>query len=261
MEATGKFHHEAHRNLNAGAFAVAIVNPLRSRLFAEAIGALAKTDTVDARMLAILGESLGPGITPPPSGRVETLQELVHGRDAAVTARTAILNRLGTSKAKRLILELKRQLKAVEIAIGNLDTEIKRLIAGDPVLARRLDILTSIPGVGPVAAIALIAGLHEIGALSPKQAAMIAGLAPIARESGEHNGARHIRGGRAHVRKALYMAAVSAARFNPALKLFYSRLIAVGKKPKVALTAVTRKLVVLANTLLREDRPWRPNHP
>jgi transposase len=90
---------------------------------------------------------------------------------------------------------------------------------------------------------------------------MIAGLAPIARDSGEHNGPRHIRGGRAHVRKALYMAAVSAARFNPALKLFYSRLIAAGKKPKVALTAVMRKLVVLANTLVREDRPWQPNHP
>ncbi len=234
---------------------------MRSRLFAEAIGALAKTDTVDARMLAILGESLGPGITPPPSGLVEILQELVHGRDAAVTARTAILNRLGTSKAKRLILELKRQLKAVKIAIANLDIEIKRLIAGDPVLARRLDVLTSIPGVGPVTAIALIVGLHEIGALSAKQAAMIAGLAPVARDSGEHNGPRHIRGGRADVRKALYMAAVSAARFNPALKLFYSRLIAAGKKPKVALTAVMRKLVVLANTLLREDRPWQPNHP
>ncbi len=261
MEATGKFHREAHRNLSAGGFAVAVVNPLRSRLFAEAIGALAKTDTVDARMLAILGESLGPGITPPPSGLVEILQELVHGRDAAVTARTAILNRLGTSKAKRLILELKRQLKAVKIAIANLDIEIKRLIAGDPVLARRLDVLTSIPGVGPVAAIALIVGLHEIGALSAKQAAMIAGLAPVARDSGEHNGPRHIRGGRADVRKALYMAAVSAARFNPALKLFYSRLIAAGKKPKVALTAVMRKLVVLANTLLREDRPWQPNHP
>jgi transposase len=146
--------------------------------------------------------------------------------------RTVILNRLGTSVAKRLIPELKRQLKAVEIAIANLDIEIKRLIAGDPVLA-----------------------------LSPKQAAMIAGLVPIARGSGEHNGARHIRGVRAHVRKALYMAAVSAASFNPALKLFYSRLIAVSKKPKVALTAVMRKLVVFANTLLREDRPWRPNHP
>jgi transposase len=94
-----------------------------------------------------------------------------------------------------------------------------------------------------------------------RQLDVIAGLAPNARDSGDHNEARHIRGGRAHVRKALYMAAVSAARFNPALKLFYSRLIAVGKKPKVALTAVTRKLVVLANTLLREDRPWRPNHP
>ena len=122
----------------------------------------------------------------------------MHGRDAAVTARAAILNRLGTSKVTRLILELKRQLKAVEIAVANLDIAIKRLIAGDPVLAWCLDVLTSIPGIGSVAAIALIAGLHEIGAVSAKQAVMIAGLAPVVRDSGEHNGARHIRGGRAH---------------------------------------------------------------
>lgn len=261
MEATGKFHREAHRNLAASGFAVAIVNPLRSRLFAEAFGALAKTDSVDARVLAILGESLRPGISPPPSGLVETLQELVQGRDCAVSARTAILNRLGASKTKRLILELRRQLKAVETAIHNLSSEIERLIGSDPVLARRRDILTSVPGIGPLAAIALIAGLHEIGTFSAKQAAMIAGLAPIACDSGERTGARHIKGGRAHVRKALYMAALSAARFNPGLRQFYSRLIAAGKKAKVALTAVMRKLLVLANTLVKDNRQWQPDYP
>ena len=127
-------------------------------------------------------------------------------------------------------------------------------------MARRLTILASIPGVGLATAVALIAGLSEIGSLSAKEAAMIVGLAPIACDSGESSGARHIRGGRAHVRSALYMAAVSAARFNPALKAFYDRLIAKGKKAKLALTAVTRKLVVLANTLVRENRLWEPRH-
>ncbi|MGH6864279.1 MAG: IS110 family transposase [Methylocella sp.] len=260
MEATGKFHRHAHRSLHASGFAVAIVNPLRSRLFAEAVGALAKTDGADARMLAIMGESLNPGAVAPPSDLVESLQELVRGRAAAIAARTAILNQLGAIKTTRLATELKRQLRAVDTAIANLDIEINRLIASDPVLARRLVILTSIPGVGPVAAIALIAGLAEIGAVSAKQAAMIVGLAPIACDSGERAGARHIRGGRPHLRAARYMAALAAARFNPTLKTFYDRLIADGKKAKVALTAVMRKLVVLANTLVRENRSWKKNH-
>ena len=260
MEATGKFHRAAHRSLHAGGIAVAIVNPLRSRLFAEAAGALAKADRVDRRMLAILGESLEPGATAPPSALMECLQEITRCRDAAVAARTALLNQLGETEARPAQTEIKRQLRAAETAIENLGAEIERLIAADPHLARRLAILTSIPGVGTLTAIALIAGLAEIGSLSAKEAAMIVGLAPIACDSGQSSGPRHIRGGRAHVRKALYMSAVSAARFNPALKAFYDRLVAKGKKPKVALTAVMPKLVILANTLVHEDRPWEPAH-
>ena len=260
MEATGKFHRAAHRSLHAGGFRVAVVNPLRSRLFAEAVGALAKTDGVDCRMLAIMGESLDPEVSEPPSELMESLQELLRCRDAAVAARTALRNQLAATQANAAALEIKRQLRAAETAIENLGAEIERLIAADPVLARRLTILTSIPGIGVATAIALIAGLSEIGSFSAKEAAMIVGLAPIACDSGESSGARHIRGGRAHVRSALYMAAVSAARFNPALKAFYDRLIAKGKKAKVALTAVMRKLVVLANTLVRENRLWEPRH-
>ncbi len=222
MEATGKFHRAAHRSLHADGFAVAVVNPLRSRLFAEALGALAKTDRVDCRMLAILCESLKP--------------------DAAVAARTALLNQLGATTARPAAVEIRRQLRAAETAIENLEAEIEALIGADPRLARRLAILTSIPGVGTVTAIALLVGLAEIGSLSASprsapvgQAAMIVGLAPIACDSGQSSGPRHIKGGRAHVRRALYMAAVSAARFNPALKAFYDRLLADGKKPKVAL--------------------------
>jgi transposase len=233
---------------------------LRSRLFAEAVGTLAKTDRLDARVLAILGECLDPEISEPPSELMENVQELVRCRTCAVAARTALLNQLAATQANAAALEIKRQLGAAETAIENLGAEIERLIGAEPLLARRLAILASIPGVGPVTAVALVAGLSEIGSLSAKQAAMIVGLAPIACDSGESSGARHIRGGRAHVRNALYMAAVSAARFNPSLKAFYDRLIAKGKKPKVALTAVMRKLVVLANTLIRENRLWEPRH-
>ena len=260
MEATGKFHRASHRSLHASGFAVAIVNPLRSRLFAEAMGALAKTDRIDCRMLAILGESLEPDATAPPSELMENLQELMSCRNAALAARTALINQLGAMTVRLATIEIRRQLGAAETAIENLGAEIERLIAADPLLARRMAILTSIPGVGTITAVALIAGLAEIGSLSAKQAAMIVGLAPIACDSGQTSGARHIKGGRAHVRRALYMAAVSAARFNPALKAFYDRLIANGKKAKVALTAVMRKLVALANTLVRENRLWEPVH-
>lgn len=260
MEATGKFHRAAHRSLHAEGFAVAVVNPLRSRLFAEAAGALAKTDRVDCRMLAILGESLKPDPAAPQSKLMETLQELARCRDAAVAARTALLNQLGATTARPAAVEIRRQIRAAETAIKNLDAEIEGLIAVDPRLARRMAILISIPGVGTTTAIALIVGLAEIGALSAKQAAMLVGLAPIAWDSGQTSGARHIKGGRAQLRRALYMAAVSAARCNPALKAFYDRLLANGKKPKVALIAVMRKLVILANTLVSENRTWQPHH-
>jgi transposase len=260
MEATGKFHRAAHRSLHASGFAVAVVNPLRSRLFAEAMGALAKTDRVDCRMLAILAESLEPDAAPPANELMESLQEIARCRDAAVAARTALINQLGAATARPATIEIKRQLRAAETAIENLGAEIDALIGADPRLARRFAILTSIPGVGTVTAVALIAGLAEIGSLSAKQAAMITGLAPIAWDSGQTRGARRIRGGRAHVRRALYMAAVSAARCNPALRAFYDRLMANGKKPKVALIAVMRKLVILANTLVCQNRTWEPHH-
>lgn len=261
MEATSKLHRLAHRSLSADSFKVAVVNPLRSRLFAEAIGTLAKSDGVDARMLAILGESLDPAVTEPASELLETLQELTRGREAAIAARTALLNQLGASKSKCLIAEIKRQLRALETAVANLEAEIKRLIQSDARLKRRFEILVSIPSVGETTAVAILAELREIGTLAPKEVAMLAGLAPIARDSGETNGARHIKGGRAHLRHALYMAALNASRFNPALKQVHDRLIAAGKESKVALVAVMRKLIILANALVREDRTWQPNCP
>jgi len=258
MEATGKFHRLAHRNLHDGGFKVAIVNPLRSRRFAEAIGTLAKTDRVDARMLALMGESLKPEALEPPPELMQTLQELARGRETAVALKAAISNQIHASSSKMLVRELNRQLSVVETTIVNLEAELGRQIDADPVLARRFEILTSIPGVGLVAAVALIVELNEIGRLSSKQAAMIVGLAPIACDSGQRTGTREIRGGRKHLRTALYMPANSAKQHNPDLKIFHDRLIKAGKLAKVAITAVMRKLVILANTLVREDRLWEP---
>lgn len=261
MEATGKYHRYAHRTLHAWGLAVAVVNPLRSRLFAEAVGALAKTDRIDARLLAIFGESLRLQAMPPAPELLEELQELVFARQAASAQATALANRAGASQTAFVKRELKRLLESLEAHIARLAAEIGRRIASDPQMARRHAILLSIPGVGPVAAATLLCGLAELGACSGKAAALLCGLAPLACESGQRKDERHIRGGRAAVRTALYMAALAAARFNPDLKSFYKRLRAGGKKAKVAITAVMRKLVVLANALIREDRFWLPEAP
>ncbi|MCG8545519.1 MAG: transposase [Alphaproteobacteria bacterium] len=256
MEATAKYHRLAHRSLSQSGFAVAIVNPLRARLFAEALGTRAKTDRVDARMLAILGEALTPQAMAPATETIEGLQELVHARNAATAERTALANRLGASQTAFLKRELARRLKSLDSHIERLTAQIAAHIDGEAVLARRHAILLSIPGIGPAVAATLIADLPELGSLNRRAIACLAGLAPFADDSGQAEGLRHIKGGRAQPRRALYWAALSAARYNPDLAVFYKRLRDKGKKPKVALTAVMRKLVVLANTLLKDDRHW-----
>jgi transposase len=256
MEATGKYHRLAHRSLSQGGLAVAVINPLRSRLFAEANGTLAKTDRVDARMLAIFGQALGPQPRPPAPQAIEALQELVHARNAATTERTALANRLAASQAAFLRKELRGRLKSLEGHIKRLEIEIAARIAVDPALARRRQILLSIPGVGPGVAANLLADLAELGSLDRHAIACLAGVAPFADDSGDAVGQRHIKGGRASPRRALYWAALSAARYNPDLSVFYKRLVESGKKRKLALTAVMRKLVVLANSLLKENRLW-----
>jgi transposase len=261
MEATAKYHRAVQRSLHQAGVAVAVVNPLRARLFAEAAGALAKTDRVDAKMLAVLAEALGPQARPPAPEVVEALQELVHARSAATAECTALANRLAASHTPFLRRELKRRLNSLEGHVQRLATEIARHIAADPSLARRYDILASIPGVGPVVAAALLADLPELGTIDRRAAASLAGLAPFADDSGGAHGPRHIRGGRAHPRGALYWAALAAARHDQQLSAFYRRLRDNGKKPKVALAAVMRKLVILANTLLKEDRLWMPARP
>ncbi len=261
MEATGKYHRRAHRHLHAAGLRVTVINPLRARLFAEAAGALAKTDAIDARLLAILGEGLAPQVTPPAPEALEALQELVRARAAARAEATALTNRRHASQTSFLRAELARRIKTLGRHVARLEAEIARRIEADPGLARRHAILLSIPGVGPVTAASLLVDLAELGYCSGKAASLLVGLAPIARDSGEKAGERRIRGGRAGPRTALYMAALSAARHDPDLSAFYKRLREAGKKPKVALVAVMRKLVVLANTLIKEDRLWQPKRP
>ena len=197
MEATGKLHREAQRNLTDSGYAVAVVNPLRSRLFAEALGQLAKTDKVDARMLALMGAMLEPKAKPPAPETIETFQELVRGREAFVQERTALLNQLGDAKATFLKQQIRRQIKTIEAAIERLQKEIMRIVKADPGLARRYEILLSIKGIGPVTAVAILANFPEIGTCNAKQTAMLAGLAPIANDSGDRAGTRSIKGGRA----------------------------------------------------------------
>jgi transposase len=259
MEATAKYHRAVHRSLHAAGLPVAVVNPLRARLFAQACGALAKTDTIDARLLALLGQALDPAQTPPAPLALEELQELVNARSTAVADRTGLQNRLAAAQTGMLRTELARLGKILDAHLARLEAAILARLAADPGLARRYAIVLSIPGIGPVTAAMLVIGMAELGTCSGKQAAMLAGLAPLADDSGARTGRRAIRGGRAGVRTALYMAALSASRYNPDLAGFATRLRSAGKPAKLVLVAVMRKLLTLANALLTQNRLWTPN--
>jgi transposase len=261
MEATGKYHRAAWRSLSAGGFKVTVTNPLRARLFGQACGYLAKTDRLDARLLALMAEALEPDASTLPGPGMEALQELVNAQAAAKAEATALANRHAAAETAFLRAELTRLRAVAQRHVQRLDAEIERRIRADPELLRRQTILLSIAGIGRATAAALIAGLAELGACSGKQITMLAGLAPVADDSGERHGHRAIKGGRKPVRNALYMAALSASRFNPDLAVFADRLQAKGKRPKVVLVAIMRKLVVLANTLVAQNRLWSPTAP
>ncbi len=261
LEATGKYHRSVHLALHDAGYKVAVVNPLRARLFAESMGALAKTGKADAKLLAIFGQTASLAVTAPLPENVEKLRETVRTRDFLTAQKTALSNVLPTAVTAAGAAVLKRQIKATEAGIADLEKAALSLLKSDPAFERRFEILTSIPGIGGITAASLIANCPELGSLDSKAAGMLAGLALIAAESGQHAGVRRIRGGRAALRKGVYMAAIAAARYNPGLINFYDRLTKAGKPAKLAITAVMRKLIVLANTLIREDRLWRPVPP
>lgn len=260
FEPTGAYHKAMEAALGKAHIPQVKVNPHRARSFARAIGFLTKTDKTDAMMLAQMGAALQMEPGPPPDKTLTILRDLHVARAGLIKDRTAAKNRgknlslpLLRRQNKARLKQIDQQLEAVEKAIS---TEIK----GDERLTRKLDILLSIPGISKITAFAIIIEMPELGTMTGAQAASLTGLAPRQSQSGKHERRAHIRGGRANLRHALYMPALVATRFNPDLKQQYDRHIKAGKPPKVAITAAMRKLITLANALVRDNREWTNNH-
>lgn len=260
-EATGRYHKGVERYLGGHGFAIARLDARRARRFAEAIGVNAKTDPVDARMLAQFGAYLKPPAMAVPEPALEQIKELVAARRGLVAQGTRLANRRKTVVSPLLKRQLRQSAEQVKRQIARIDAECRDRAMADPGLARRLAILMSIASIGKVTAMTLLADMPELGALNDKQAASLLGVAPVAHDSGLFRGKRHIRGGRAQLRQAVYMAALVATRFNADLKSKYQSLIENGKPPKLALTAIMRKLIILANALIRDNRMWTEVRP
>lgn len=261
FEPSGPYHRGLERALGVAGLPAVKVNPLQARRFAQAIGTRAKTDKVDARILARMAATLDLPATPPLSDTIRQLKELVNARQALVKDRTAAKNRTKQLTLTLLVRQAKARLQQIKTQMKAIETEINTIINGDRELAARRYILASIPGFSTLTATLLLVEAPELGTLEAKQAACLAGLAPFTRQSGKWKGRAMIAGGRAFLRQVLYMPALVASRFNQDLKAVYQRLRAAGKLPKVALTALMRKLVILANALLRDNRSWTPHRP
>jgi transposase len=262
MEATNRFHRLAHRTLHEAGLPVCVINPSRPRNFARSLGQLAKTDKIDARILAMMALMHELEATPPAPKSLEELGELVSAWHAAKAGRTALGNRLAAASEGFIKRELGRAHQDMQKHIERLEKEIEKRIKKDESLWRRYEILTSVPGIGKVCAITLLCCLDELGECTGRQIAALAGVAPMNHDSGKRHGSRYIKGGRKIVRNMLYMAAMSATRgCNRDMRTFYDSLRARGKKAKVALVAVMRKLVILANSLLAQNRKWTPKAP
>jgi len=261
-EATGPYHGAFERAL-AATCPLVKVNPLQARRFAQARGTRAKTDTVDARMLAAMGAALDLAPDPPAEQNHHALKELQIAelqiaRMALIKDRTRLLNRLKTQTLPVTKRQTRARLDQIKRQLAELEGELRTLVRQCPRRARAHDILRSIPGLGEVAAITIVIECPEIGSLTRKQIASLAGLAPMTRQSGQWRGKAFIQGGRKHLRDALYMPALVAARFNPDLRRKYQSMTSAGKPAKLALTALMRKLLELANALIAQDHTWLP---
>jgi len=257
FEPTGAYHRDVERQLGRAGMSMIKVNPLQARRFAEAIGRRAKTDAVDAAMLARFGALDELQARPMVSQTLSDMKDLLVARRGLVKDRVAASNRNHVHRSPLLRRLADQRLRQVERQIAAIDAALRALCRADPDLKARFDILVSIPAIGEATALAMLIEMPELGSIENKCVASLAGLAPIARDSGQHNGKRFIRAGRAHLRQALYMPALVAIRFNADMKAKYQALIAAGKPPKVAITAIMRKLAILANALLREGRNWQ----
>jgi transposase len=256
LEATGGVELPLTGALAAAGLPVVVVNPRQIRDFAKATGQLAKTDALDAQVLAHFADVVRPEPRPLPDAQTQELAALVTRRRQLIDMLTAEKNRLASAR-----LVVRKQLRAhitwLERALDQADRDLAEVLRQSPIWREKDELLRSVPGIGPVLATTLLANLPELGTLTHKQIAALVGVAPLNRDSGTLRGKRTVWGGRAQVRAALYMAAIVAARFNPVIRAFYQRLCAAGKAKKVALVACMRKLLTIVNAMLKHRTPWR----
>lgn len=260
FEASGVYHRRLENSLSGEAVPYSKVNPRQARRFAEATGKIAKTDKVDAAVLAKMGAILELVPQAPKAEYLNTLRELMTARRGLIKDRVTVRTRVQTTTQKLLKRHLKERLAQVEKHLEQIDQAILDLVTQDAELTARFDILISIPGISKVTAFSMLIEMPELGEMSGKQAACLAGLAPISRQSGKWQGKERIQGGRAFFRRAMYMPALCVIRHDLNAKRKYDQLLKAGKPPKVALTAIMRKLVVVANALLRDQRKWSENY-
>lgn len=257
LEATGGLEAPVTAALATAGLPVVAVNPRQARDFAKAIGTLAKTDTLDARVLARLGETLQPLVRPLKNEETQALEALLTRRRQIIEMLTMEKNRLSTA-VKPVRRDLTAHIAWLTKRLKDVDGDLKAAIEASDFWRLKDEVIRSVPGAGRVLSLTLLASLPELGRLNRREIAALAGLAPFNCDSGAWRGERHIFGGRAAVRTVLYMATLSAIRCNPVIAAFHQRLRAVGKKPKVAITACMRKLLTILNSMLRTNTPWQP---
>ena len=256
LEATGGFEAAAVAAIASAGLPVVVANPRQVRDFAKACGRLAKTDAIDARILARFAERVRPAPRPLPTEAAQLLDALLTRRRQLVEMLTAETNRLGLARGP-VRRDLSAHIRWLERRLGDVDGELAAAIQASPVWRAKDDLLQSVPGVGRVLSLTLLAELPELGRLSRREIAALVGVAPLNRDSGQRRGKRLVWGGRAPVRAVLYMGALAATRANPVIRGFYERLRTSGKPFKVALTACMRKLLTILNAMVRHDTRWR----
>jgi transposase len=257
LEATGGFEAVVAAAVAGAGLPLAVVNPAQVRAFGRAKGRLAKTDRLDAALIAHFAEAVRPEPRPVASEQAQALAELVTRRRQIVEMIGMEANRRRAARGPKVLRGIERTLAALQAALAELDREIDDQIRGSPAWRAAEDLLTSVPGVGPVAARTLIAELPELGRITRRRIAALVGVAPVNRDSGTSRGHRAIAGGRKSVRNVLYMAALTAIRRNPAVRAAYERLRSRGTPAKAALVAAMRKLLTILNAVLRDRRPWQ----
>ena len=256
MEASGGLEMPIAAALSNAGIPVAIVNPKQIRAFATALGQHAKTDALDAQVIARFGELIRPTPRPLPSETRALLDELVTRRRQLIDTSVAEQNRLSTMRSIQTRQSIETHLHWLKSQVKEIEKQLEELIKKSPAWMVDTKLLTSVPGVGPITACIMLAALSELGRLSPREITSLVGLAPMPRESGKWHGKRFIRGGRTDVRSAIYMCILSAIRYNPVIKVFYIRLRAAGKEKKVAMVACMHKLLIILNAIIRDRKPW-----